>query len=322
METIRTFQKKAQPTIDAQPKISVTSLMAAMAAAVISALGKRCLLVLDAYFAVGPVFAILKQVHDDADRPLAHIVTRAKSNVVAFTDAPPKTGYRGRPRIYGQRLKLVELFDSQSQFFEQASIELYGQMKQVGFLCMDLFWKPVADKVRFVLVTDGPDRFILIGSDLTLSARDMILAYSYRFKIEVSFKVLKHLMGTFFYRFWTHAWPRIGKATQSDLSGVNDERRQNLIADVANAIEAFVNFGCIATGILQMLALNFHETIWCRYMGWMRTVSSTVPSEEVVKSVIQQEYYHNFRTFRTDAIYRIIMSKSRQPFEDILPLNT
>ena len=322
METIRTFQKKVKPKIDAQPKVSVTSMMAAMAAAVVSALGKRCLLVLDAYFAVGPVFAILKQVHDDTGRPLVHIVTRAKSNVVAFTDAPPKTGGRGRPRIYGQRLKLIELFDSQSQFFEHASIELYGQMKQVGFLYLDLFWKPVADKVRFVLVADGPDRFILIGSDLTLSARDMILAYSYRFKIEVSFKVLKHLMGAFFYRFWTHAWPRIGKATQSDLSGVIDERRQNLIADVADAIEAFVNFGCIATGILQMLALNFHETIWCRYMGWMRTVSSTVPSEEVVKSVIQQEYYHNFRNFRIDAIYRIIMSKSRQPYEDILPLDT
>ena len=214
METIRTFQKKAQPIIDAQPKVSVTSLMAAMAAAVVLALGKRCLLVLDAYFAVGPVFAILRQVRDDAGQPLVHIVTRAKSNVVAFTDAPPKTGGRGRPRTYGQKLKLIELFDSQSQFFEQAPIELYAQMKQVGYLCMDLFWKPVADKVRFVLVTDGPDRFILIGSDLTLSAQDMILAYSYRFKIEVSFKVLKHLMGAFFYRFWTHALPRIGKATK------------------------------------------------------------------------------------------------------------
>jgi len=51
---------------------------------------------------------------------------------------------------------------------------------------------------------------------------------------------------------------------------------------MADAIEAFVNFGCIATGILQILALNFHETIGCRYLGWLRTVSSTVPSEEVV----------------------------------------
>ena len=163
METIRTFQQKAQPTIDAKTKVSVTSLMAAMAVTVVSALGKKCLLVLDAYFAVGPVFAILKQAIDAAGRPLVHIVTRAKNNVVAFTEAPPKTGGRGRPRIYGQRLKLIELFESQSQFFEQAQIELYGQMKQVCFLCLDLYWKPVADKVRFVLVTHGPDRFILIG---------------------------------------------------------------------------------------------------------------------------------------------------------------
>jgi hypothetical protein len=320
VETLRKFQQKAQPTVDAQAKVSVTSLMAAMAAAVVSALGKRCLLVLDAYFAVGPVFAILKQVRDDAGRRLVHIVTRAKSNVVAFSDAPPKTGGRGRPRTYGDKLKLIELFDTQNLRFEQVNIELYGQLKQVSFLCLDLFWRPVAEKVRFVLVAAGAERFILVGSDLTLSPRDMILAYSYRFKIEVSFKVLKHLMGAFFYRFWTHAWPRIGKATQSDLSGVNDGRRQNLIAEVADAIEAFVNFGCIATGILQILALNFHETIWCRYLGWLRTVSSTVPSEEVVKSVIQQEYYHNFGSFSTDAIYRIIMSKSRKSCEDILPL--
>jgi hypothetical protein len=94
-------------------------------------------------------------------------------------------------------------------------------------------------------------------------------------------------MGAFCYRFWTHAWPRIGKATQSDLSTVIHERSQNLIAEVADAIEAFVKFGCIATGILQMLALNCQETIWCKYKGWLRTVSSAVPSEEVVKSVIQ-----------------------------------
>jgi hypothetical protein len=73
----------------------------------------------------------------------------------------------------------------------------------------------------------------------------------------------------------------------------------------SNIDEAFVNFGCIATGILQVLARNYHETIWKRYMGWLRTVSSTIPSEEVVQSVIQQEHFHNFSNFRTDAIYRI-----------------
>lgn len=102
-------------------------------------------------------------------------MTRAKSNVVAFSNGPPKTGARGRPRIYGDKLKLIELFDTQSLRFEQINIELDGQLKQVSFLCLDLFWKPVAEKVRFVLVADATERFILMGSDLTFSVQDMIL---------------------------------------------------------------------------------------------------------------------------------------------------
>ena len=291
-----------------------------MAADLVAAIGKRCLLVLDAYFAVGPVFVILKQVVDHSGRRLVHIVTRAKSNVVGYRNPPPKTGARGRPRKYGEKLKLMEVFEARAVAFEQTAIELYGCCKSVSFLCMDLIWKPVGEKIRFVLVADGSEQFILMSSDLTLSAPDIILAYSYRFKIEVSFKVLKHLMGTFFYRFWTSAWPRIGKRTASDLSAVADPRSKSLIEQTTNAIEAFANFGCIATGILQIISLNFHQTIWRKYSGWLRTVTSTVPSEEIVKSVIQQEYYHNFRTFSNSAIYRIIMSKNRKPTVDAMPL--
>ncbi len=320
VEALRRFQQKAPPLVDGQPKVSITSLMAAMAAELVPELGRKCILVLDVYFAVGPVFAILKTVRDATGQRLVHVVTRAKSNVVAYTDAPPRTGLPGRPRIYGQKLNLIELFDTHRSSFEQARIELYGQAKDVTFLCLDLLWKPIGEKVRFVLIADGAERFILMGSDLTLGAQDMILAYSYRFKIEVSFKVLKHLIGAFSYRFWTHAWPRIGKANGSDLSIVNDRRRQRLIAETTDSIEAFVNFGCIATGILQILALNCHETIWKRYMGWLRTVSSTIPSEEVVQSVVQQEYFHNFSNFSTDAIYRIIMSKRRGKQQDWMSL--
>lgn len=291
-----------------------------MAANIVTAMGKRCLLVLDAYFAVGPVFAILKRVVDHNQQRLVHIVTRAKSNVVAYDDPPDKTGRCGRPRQYGQKFNLMTLFETRATAFEQTVIELYGCCKTVSFLCVDLIWKPVGEKIRFILVTDGAERFILMCSDSTLSASDIIRAYSYRFKIEVNFKVLKHLMGAFFYRFWTSAWPRIGKRTASDLSEISDLRRQRLIRQSSNAIEAFANFGCIATGILQIISLNFHQTIWRKYAGWLRTVSSTIPSEEVVRSVIQHEYYHNFRFFSNTAIYQIIMSKSRKWPDDQLPL--
>jgi hypothetical protein len=179
------LQNKAQPVINGQPKVSITSLMATMAADLVVAIGQNCLLVLDAYFAVGPVFLILKNVVDSDGRRLIHLITRAKSNVVAYLDPPPKTGGRGRPRIYGDKLVLMALFDARAPAFKQTAIEIYGCCRNVSFLCLDLVWKPVGEKIRFVLVADGSEQFILMCSDLTLSAPDIILDYSYRFKIEI-----------------------------------------------------------------------------------------------------------------------------------------
>jgi hypothetical protein len=126
-------------------------------------------------------------------------------------------------------------------------------------------------------------------------------------------------MGVFFYHFWTSVWPHIGKRNESDLSTRNPGS-EKLIAQTTNASEGFVNFGCIATGILQIIAINFHQTIWEKYSGWLRTVTSTIPSEETVRLVIQEEYFHNFRIFSNTAICRIIMSKSKKLNNNELPL--
>ena len=294
--------------------------MAAMAAEVVSVMGRRAIIVLDAYFSVGPVFSILKSVVDTQGRRLVHVVSRAKRNVVAYGDPPPKTGKRGRPPKYGPKVRLMDLFGCMADDFEKATIFLYGQSKQVSFLCLNLIWRPIGEKVRFVLVRDGKEKFILMCSDVNLSPSDIIRVYSYRFKIEVNFKVLKHVMGAFFYRFWTTAWQRIGTRNESDLSSVKAPNSQRLICQATNAIEAFMNFGCIATGILQILSLNFHGTVWEKYRGWLRTVRSTIPSEEVVRSVVQYEYFHNFSIFKNSAIYRIITAKTRKAGFQAMPL--
>jgi hypothetical protein len=284
--------------------------MASMAIGLVKDLNTDCIIVLDAYFAVGPVLLILKTLIDSNGHRLVHLVTRAKSNVVGYEDPPPKTGRKGRPKKYGKKVKLIKLFENNLNSFQDATIEIYRKKKTVFFLCLDLIWKPIGEKVRFVLIIDGEQSCILMCSDLTLSPQDIIKAYSYRFKIEVSFKVLKHLMGVFFYHFWTSVWPKIGKRVESDLSSASADS-ERLIAQTTNAIEGFVNFGCIATGILQIIALNFHNTIWKSYRGWLRTITSVIPTEETARSVIQEEFFHNFRSFNNSAIYRIIMSKSR-----------
>jgi len=80
--------------------------MAAMAVELVNCLNAKSVIVLDAYFAVGPVFMILKDAVNANKERLAHIITRAKSNVVGYQDPPPKTGCQGRPRKYGQKLNL------------------------------------------------------------------------------------------------------------------------------------------------------------------------------------------------------------------------
>ncbi len=313
VEQIRKFQGKVSPLPSSQEQVSIVTLMTSMAARLAIQLNKRCIAVLDGYYAVGPTFLEIKNLLDAKGNRLLHVVTRAKKNIVAYQDPPPQTGKRGRPPMYGQKLKLMDLFQLRNKDFRQATITTYGQRKSISFLCLDLIWRPIKAKVRFVLIVDGKDHFILMCSDLGLAPLEIIQAYSYRFKIEVTFKMMKHLIGAFCYHFWTAAWPKIGKRTASDLSTVTSNISQRLIALATNAIEGFVQLGCIATGILQILALNNEQMIWRKYRGWLRTYTSEVPSEETTKSVIQENFYHNFRDFRDTAIYQIIMSKSREP---------
>ncbi|KKM12597.1 hypothetical protein SY88_02810 [Clostridiales bacterium PH28_bin88] len=311
MEQIRKFQGKGFPVQGSREQVTLVTMMASMVNRLASHLNKRCIAVLDGFYAVGPTFLGVKDLLDATGNRLLHVITRAKKNIVAYQDPPPQTGKRGRPPMYGRKLKLIDLFHLRAEDFQQATITTYGQRKTISFLCLDLIWRPIKAKVRFVLVVDGKNRFILMCSDLGLAPLEIIQAYSYRFKIEVTFKMMKHLVGAFCYHFWTVAWPKIGKRTATDLATVTSDISQRLIALAINAIEGFVHLGCIATGILQILALNNDRMIWKKYRGWLRTYSSEVPSEETVRSVIQENFYHNFHDFHNTAIYQIIMSKSR-----------
>ena len=68
-------------------------------------------LVLDAYFAIGPVFLAAAGVYSIAAKvPWVHIITRAKKSAVAYLDPLPKPpGKRGPQNKYGKKIKLIDL---------------------------------------------------------------------------------------------------------------------------------------------------------------------------------------------------------------------
>ena len=155
-------------------------------------IGCLCYVVVDAYYSVGPMFQILKSAVDEQGQRLVHVIVRAKDNYVGYMyhEAPQKKIDEDK------KVTLRDIFDF-PELFEEAELTIYGQIKTVRYYCTDLLWKPINDLIRFVCIIDGEGRYILMSSDLDLTATQIITLYSYRCKIEVMFLALKHLIGAF-----------------------------------------------------------------------------------------------------------------------------
>jgi len=314
VSVLRSFQGKAAPVVDGKESVTIISLMTTMATKIVEYLDHPIMLILDAYYSAGPTYTLARECVNATGQRIMHIITRAKSNAVGYEDPCPPIGKRkrGRPPIYGKKVSLKEQFKLRANDFQSVPLRLYGKDVMASILCLDLIWRPIKEKLRFVLVKIGDDCFILMCSNLSWSPEDIITAYSYRFKIEVTFKNLKQLLGSFCYHFWSKVTPKLSKKTPTDLACITDNSHKQLIAKTANAIEAFVNFSGIALGILQILAVKYPQSIWNNYTGWLRTKRTNVLSEETVRLVIQEIFYHNFSVFKNTAIYEIIMSKKRE----------
>ena len=240
-------------------------------------LDSSVVLVADAYYAsrkiVGP---LLDRGH--------HLVTRARSNTVAYRPAPQlRHRRRGRPRVYGTKLRLKDLWNDRDCFRSALSPISRESRVRIRFRSEDLLWRPVGRLVRFVWI-DHPlrGRLLLMTTDLELDPLHVLLLYSYRFRIEVSFKQALHTLGTYAYHFWMmEMTPRRRGAGNQYLHHTSDDYRR-LVRRKIDAYHRAIQLGCIAQGLLQHLALNRRKEVWDRFRSWMRTMNPGAPPSEAV----------------------------------------
>lgn len=263
--------------------------MVTLAGKAVSAMKKPAILVLDAYFCSGTTWEASDKIVDKHGNHMLEIVTRAKSNTVAYHE-PRKLSKprRGRPRLYGKKVKLFELFSERSAEFTPKTMTLYGKSTKLQYLCVDLIWRPAKRKVRFVLVKIGNTPFVFMSSDLTLTAEEIITLYANRFKIETGFDDLKNDMGGFSYHFWTKALTKRKK--NQDAQTPIDPKSQDKVKKAIQATEVYVCLNVIATGILTIIAFRHSREIWNRYPGYIKTVRSPIPTVATTKLTLSQDF--------------------------------
>jgi len=241
--------------------------------------------VADAYYAAGKmVTGLLEQGN--------HLVTRVKSNAVAYAPASRKKGRktRGRPKTYGKKIKLKSLLANVNAM-QQVASPVYGENNvTLRYRVHDLLWRPAGRLVRFVVAVH-PTRgsCILMCTDTSLSAVDIIHLYGLRFKIECSFKQAVRQIGTFAYHFWMKDMTPLRHHNGNQYLHRKSADYRDRVKRKMRAYHAFIQAGVVAQGLLQYLALVTPKLVWDSFGSWLRTIRPGIaPSEFVVANALRQ----------------------------------
>ena len=258
--------------------------LADMISEIASIFSTPIILVADAYYACS---SLINQLLRDGH----NLISRVRSTAVAYYPATSEPKRRGRPRKYGTKVRLRDLF-CETTMFLAASVSLYGEDNvSIRYRSLDLLWMPLRRLIRFVLVEiEGKGKAILMSTDLTLSALEIIEGYGRRFRIEVTFRAAIHSIKAFAYRFWMMGMTPIRRGSGTQYLHRAGREYCAAVRQKMAAYHLWIQLAMIAQGLLQHLAVNYREAVWAGFFCFMRTIRKDLaPSEQVVAAALREQ---------------------------------
>jgi hypothetical protein len=193
--------------------------------------------VADAYYSKAPLLNGLLARGID-------VISRLRKDAVGWDDPEPTpSGKRGRKPRYGRKWTLARLLTVETPTRDRLS--LYGKLTEVVFVGRDVWLRDVAQKVRVVVLEGITEPCILVSTDLTLSALQIIEISGARFSIELTIRDLKQHFG------------------------LGDYQCTSTLA-----ILRFVHLACVAFCLWRLLLLEHLEA------GWLQVTSPRVSLPE------------------------------------------
>ena len=126
----------------------------------------------------------------------AVIITRLRKDAVLYAELKqPKKRKRGRPRKYGERIKLVNIVNNPGGWFKVKAF-LYGKEQTKDVKVFKALYKPAGCLVQVLIVRESKDCFrAFMCTDLTACPKDILEAVADRYAIEQNFSDIKEIEG-------------------------------------------------------------------------------------------------------------------------------
>lgn len=146
--------------------------------------------------------------------------------------------------------------------------------------------------MRFTVVSHPTrGRCLLMSTDTSLTALEIIHLYGLRFKIEHAFKQAVHVIGAFSYHFWMKAMKPLRRRQGNQYLHRNSKEYRDGIKRKIHAYHTFVLAAIVSQGLLQYLSACHAGLVWKSFGSWLRTIRpGLAPSEFVVATALRQHF--------------------------------